>query len=180
MFDSIAAGISSLFGLATPRDEAGVGSLDWGRPLAALALVLAGIRIHRLGRVPRWLWVTGAIALSFWVLAGFNLSPGREAPASRYQYVSGIFILMVTAELVRGLRASRVAIGAGIAAVALAVTSNLNFLDQSSASYVQISDLDQGRPRRGGDRPRHGRPRLRAHERRSPARPTSTSPRPTT
>ena len=141
VFDSIAAGISSLFGLATPRDEAGVGSLDWGRPLAALALVLAGIRIHRLGRVPRWLWVTGAIALSFWVLAGFNLSPGREAPASRYQYVSGIFILMVTAELVRGLRASRVAIGAGIAAVALAVTSNLNFLDQSSASYVQISDL---------------------------------------
>jgi hypothetical protein len=141
VFDSIAAGISSLLGLATPRDEAGVGSLDWGRPLAALALVLVGIRIHRLGRVPRWLWVIGAMALSFWVLAGFNLSEGREAPASRYQYVSGIFILMITAELIRGLRFSRVAIAAGVATVALSVISNLNFLDQSAASYEGTSDL---------------------------------------
>jgi hypothetical protein len=141
LFDSIAAGLSSLFGLATPRDEAGVGALDWGRPLAALALVLAGIRVYQLGRVPRWLWVVGALAISYWALAGFNLSPGRDATASRYQYISAIFILMVAGELVRGMRVSRVAIGAGVAAVALAVVSNLNFLDQSAASYERTSDL---------------------------------------
>jgi hypothetical protein len=141
IFDSIAAGLSSLFGLATPRDESEVGALDWGRPLAALALALAGIRIYQLGRVPRWLWVVGALALSYWALAGFNLSPGRDATASRYQYISAVFILMFAGELVRGLRFTRVAIGAGVAVVALAALSNLNFLDQSAATYKQTSGL---------------------------------------
>ena len=66
--------------------------------------MLAGVRIYRLGSVPRWLWVVGAIALSYWLLAAFNLAPGRDATASRYQYVGGIFLLLIAAELVRGLR----------------------------------------------------------------------------
>ena len=32
VFNGIAAAISSLFGMATPRDESGVGAYDWGRP----------------------------------------------------------------------------------------------------------------------------------------------------
>ena len=115
VFDSIASGISSLLGLATPRDEAGVGALDWGRPLAALALVLGGVRLYRLGSVPRWLWVVGAIALSYWLLAAVNLAPGRDATASRYQYIGGIFLLLIAAELVRGVRLGLGALAVGAA-----------------------------------------------------------------
>ena len=43
VFDSIASAISSLLGLATPRDESGVGAYDWGRVLA-----VAGARARRL------------------------------------------------------------------------------------------------------------------------------------
>ena len=43
VFDSIGAGdLVAVRARRRPRDEARVGALDWGRPLAALALVLAG------------------------------------------------------------------------------------------------------------------------------------------
>ena len=79
VFDSIASAISSLLGLATPRDESAVGAYDWGRVLAVAAIGLAGWRLVRLGSVPRWLWVVAAIAFSFWLLSAFNQIPDRRA-----------------------------------------------------------------------------------------------------
>ena len=63
------------------------GGLDWGRPLAVVAIGLACWRLNRLGRAPRWFWVVLAIGGSFWFLAGLNQMPGRDPTASRYQYI---------------------------------------------------------------------------------------------
>jgi hypothetical protein len=141
VFDSIASALSSLLGLATPRDEATVGAYEWGRPLAVFALALAAWRIHRLGSVPRWLWVVGAIAFSFWALSAINQDPGRDPSASRYQYAGGIFVLLIAGELLRGIRVAWQALVAGAAMVALAVLSNISFLNQSAQSNEDISDL---------------------------------------
>lgn len=141
VFDSIASGISSLLGLATPRDEAPVGALDWGRPLAALALVLGGVGLYRLRSVPRWLWVVGTVALSYWLLAAINHEPGHDATSSRYQYVGAILLLLIAAELVRGVRFGLGALAIGAAVVALAVLSNLNFLHQAADDHDRTSDL---------------------------------------
>ena len=141
VFNGIAAAISSLFGMATPRDESGVGAYDWGRTLAVFALGVAAWRIHRLGSIPRWLWVLMAIALSFWLLSAFNQIPGRDPSSSRYQYIGGILVLMIAAELLRGVRVGPAAFGIGGAVIALAVLSNLSFLDQAAKSYEATSDL---------------------------------------
>jgi hypothetical protein len=141
VLDSIASALSSLLGLATPRDEAGVGAYDWGRPLAVLALGLAAWRLYRLGSVPRWLWVVGAIAFSFWALSAINQIPGRDPSSSRYQYVGAIVVLLIAAELLRGITVKLPALVLGAGVIAVAVLSNVSFLDQSARSYEDTSDL---------------------------------------
>ena len=108
--NAIAAGLSSMLGLATPTPETFaspsgwiIAALDWGRP-CLFAAGLAGWRIYKLGRVPGWLRIAAAIGFSFWILAALNAKPGRGATAGRYQYVSAIFILLIAAELLRGVR----------------------------------------------------------------------------
>jgi hypothetical protein len=145
-----AAGLSALLGVSTPTPETiatgqdwTVSALGWGRPLLVAAAAAAGWRLYRLGRVPRWLWVALALAFSFWVLAGLNAIPGREAIASRYQYVSDVFILMIAAELLRGARLSRpLAILLPIALAAILI-SNLTLLHQGYANYRAVSDIER-------------------------------------
>lgn len=141
--DGFASALASLFGLATPRDEIAIAPLSWGRPLLAAAIVLAGWRLWRLGKVPRGLLVVGALALSFWLLAGINEMPGREATASRYVYIGVIFVLMFAAELLRGVRLGRWALVATFALLAVTIASNLSFLHQSYKSYKATSDIER-------------------------------------
>jgi hypothetical protein len=141
VFDGLAASLSGLLGLSTPSDAVTVSPLDWGRPLAVAAAIGVAWRLWRLGRVPPWLWVVAAVALTFWVLAAFNEKEGRDATASRYMYIGGVFCLMIAAELLRGVRVRR--FGAAVVAVAVgaAVASNLYYLERSADSYERTSDL---------------------------------------
>ena len=148
VLDGVAAAIASLFGLATPSAGAGAGGLDWGRPLAVMAIFLGLWRVYRLGRVPNRFWVVLAIAAAFWILAGFNQIPGRAPTASRYQYVGVIFVLLIAAELLRGARvAPRTAPGtvALIFTVAAAsVASNVYYLSEATSNgYHPISRLEK-------------------------------------
>jgi hypothetical protein len=142
VIDGFAASLSSLLGLATPSGSAAISALDWGRPLLVLGVALAAWRLWRLGGVPRWLWVVGAIALSFWLLAAINEKEGRDAAASRYMYIGGVFCLMIAAELLRGVRLRGApALAIVFVLVGAAVLSNVYFLDQSAKSYRATSDL---------------------------------------
>jgi hypothetical protein len=106
-------------------------------------LVFGGWRLYRIGHVPRSLWIVLAIAATFWILAGFNVTEGRTATASRYQLPGAIFVLMIAAELLRGLRVSRAALLVAFAVGVASVASNFSFLHASYLSYRSTSDLER-------------------------------------
>ena len=143
VFDAVAAGMASLFGLATPTPETAVGGLDWGRPIMVTALLFAGWRLHRLSSIPRWLWVVAAIGASFWALGGLNVIPGRGPTVSRYQYPSAIFIMLIAAELLQGVRIGRRTLIALSLLATASVASNIAFLHDSYKSYKLTSDLER-------------------------------------
>ena len=144
VFDSFAAAIAALLGLATPVEGiASPAGLDWGRPLAVLLGGLAIWRLYRIERIPRSLWVVLAIALSFWILGGFDVKSGRVAWASRYQYPAAAMVLLVAADLLRGLKLERRLLIPALAVVVAAVASNLLFLHESYESYERTSRLER-------------------------------------
>jgi hypothetical protein len=119
VLEGLAASVDSLLALSTIADEA-VGRSKWGYAvLAALAALVLWGRRRRGGLSPR-LWPVLAAAAAFWFLAAFNYIPGREAYSSRYLYAGAAFLILIAADLLRGVRFGRSALVAG-GAVAVAV-----------------------------------------------------------
>ena len=144
MVEGFGSSIASLLGLATTREQFPITSLNWGVPLLLVALVLAGVRLRHLGRVPRWLLVTLAIAVAFWALAGLNTTIGRGPDAGRYQYVGAILLLLIAAELLRGVRIPRAGVIAALAVSALATLSNLSLLEDYSNALAGLAGQQRG------------------------------------
>lgn len=127
VFDAASAGMTSMLGLATgDGSEPDQPHLIWGR-LALIALIgLAVWRLVRLGKVPRGVWITGAIAIAFFGLAALGQTDLRPPTSSRYQLPAVIFILLFSGEILRGLRIPNYALA--LAALVVAITS-LNGVD---------------------------------------------------
>ncbi|HEX5610218.1 MAG TPA: hypothetical protein VFX45_09015 [Solirubrobacterales bacterium] len=124
--NGFASALAALLGLST-IDVSDVGQPEWGRPLlvGAIGLVLYG-QTRRRGFSPR-LWPVLAAAVAYWLLAAFNYQPGRDAVAGRYSYAGAVFVLLIAAELLRGVRFSRAALWVGAGVAAVAVVSNLAY-----------------------------------------------------
>ncbi len=148
VLDGLANSVASATGLGNSRLTVH-DRLFWARPLALVLVFLAAWRLYRLPRVPRWFWVVLAIAGSFWILAGLNQMPGREAGASRYQYLGVVFLFMLAAEVLRpelerGLRIGRTALAAIAVVTVFSVASNLDQLhDAYEGTYHPISQLEK-------------------------------------
>lgn len=127
--DTVAVALGSLFGLGA--NPTGLSSEPvWGRAmLIALIVVLAFRQLRRPGVDPG-LWPVAAAAAANWFLTAFNQFPGREPVASRYQYASAIFILLILANLLRGERWPARILVVGAAVVALAIGPNLVVLKE--------------------------------------------------
>jgi hypothetical protein len=124
LFDGFASSVDSLAGLSSiPVNSPG--QPDWGRPLL---LALIGLAIYgqsrKPGLSPRF-WPAAAAGVSYWLLAAFNFIPGREAASSRYVYAGAVFVLLIAADLLEGVRFSRRALWIGAALTALALGPNL-------------------------------------------------------
>ncbi|HVD38458.1 MAG TPA: hypothetical protein VNC15_06470 [Solirubrobacterales bacterium] len=144
VFDSIAGALAALLGLAIPAE--GItqpNGLDWGRPLAAVLIPLGLWRLWKLPRVPRSLWVVLAIALVYWFLGGFDVKPGRVASASRYQYTSAAFVLMIAAGLLSGVRFQRRLLIPALVVLAAAVVPNMVFFHEAYESYRRTSQIER-------------------------------------
>jgi hypothetical protein len=155
VFNAASAALASLAGLVKFGQGAEAGGLEWGRPLLIVAVALGGWRIHRLGRVPRGLWVALALAGTFWILAGLNLKPGRGPAESRYLLPGAVFILLIAGELLRGIRLPRVAIVVAYLAGVAVIASNVLILRDAHIAYANTSDLiraDLGALEIAGDR----------------------------
>jgi F0F1-type ATP synthase membrane subunit c/vacuolar-type H+-ATPase subunit K len=127
LIEGFASSIDSLLGLST-IDVNDVGEPAWGRPLliAAVGLVIWGYGKGR-SFSPR-LWPVLAAAASYWLLAGFNYFAGRPPVAGRYGYAGAVFVLLIAADLLKGVRFSRNALLIGGAVTVFAVAANLTAL----------------------------------------------------
>jgi hypothetical protein len=120
--EGLAASVASLLGLWT----IGVaGKAVWGAPVLLALLVVAALRLARGFQPGPRLWPVAAAAAVYWFLAAFNYIPGREAHSSRYMYAGAVFVLLLAADLLRGVRFGRVALAVGAVVTAAAVASNL-------------------------------------------------------
>lgn len=145
VLDSFGSAIAALLGLATPVEGiASPAGLDWGRPLAVALGGLAIWRAYRIERIPRSFWVVLTIGLAFWILGGFDLKPGRVPWASRYALLGGIFVLLVAAELLRGVPLGRRLLGPALVVVAASVASNGLFLHEAYLSYASSTEVVRG------------------------------------
>jgi len=73
-----------------------------------------------------------AAAAANWFLMAFNQMPGRDPVASRYQYASAIFLLMLGANLLTGERLGRRGVLVGAVVTALAIGPNVVVLETGS------------------------------------------------
>jgi hypothetical protein len=131
VFDGFASALDSLAGLSSiPVNSPG--QPDWGRPLliGVIALVAFG-QWRKPGISPRF-WPVAAAGVSYWLLAAFNFIPGREAASSRYVYAGAAFVLLMAAELLRGVRFSRNGLLVAGAVTVCAIAPNLAQMKEGS------------------------------------------------
>lgn len=103
-FEAGGAGMTSIAGLATgDGSEPDQPNLIWGE-LMLIALFGFGVwRIRRNG-LSKGLLVAGAIAVSYFALAAMNVNETRLPTSSRFQLTSALFLMLVFAELFKGIK----------------------------------------------------------------------------
>jgi hypothetical protein len=122
VFEGLSSSLSSLLGLAAIDL---VGKAIWGAPILLALLAAIAWRLAGGFRPSPRLWLVAAATAVYWFLAAFNYIPGREAYTSRYIYAGAALILLLAAELLRGVRIGRGALLAAAAVAAGAVALNL-------------------------------------------------------
>jgi hypothetical protein len=131
VFDAAAAGFTSLFGLATgDGSEPDQPHLIWGRLALIGVVILGAVKVARERRVSRGLAVVLVLALALWVVAALNRSPERFPTSSRYQYPSAVFILLVAAELLRGVKVPPPLVVAAAAGTFLAAVGGVSLMNR--------------------------------------------------
>jgi hypothetical protein len=148
VFDSISQNLASLLGLATPLsgDGAVLVGLNWGRIMLVLAIALAIWRLWRTGGPSQGLWTVLAAGGAFWFLSALNAYPFLRTPTSgRYQYPGAVFVLLIAAELLRGLRLDKRVLTAAGAVTAAAVVSGLVLLHKGYALDRAAADRQRAK-----------------------------------
>jgi len=137
VFDIASAGMTSMLGLATgDGSEPDQPHLIWGRLLLIALVAAAAWRLFRLGRVPRGVAVTAAVAFAFFALAALGQNELRPPTSSRYQLPSVVLILLVAAELLRGIRIPAPVLGAAAAVVVATSIGGVHLMkDQADARW---------------------------------------------
>ncbi len=138
VFDGFAASISSLLGFVGGGPEADL--VTYGRPLLVIAIVVAALRVRRIGGIPRGLVIAVAIAVVFWFLAALNETYARPASNGRYQYPGAFFLVMIAAELVRGVRFQRRWLAVALAVALAAAVSGFANLRRNSDLLASVSE----------------------------------------
>lgn len=122
VLDGVSSSLASWLGLNIPLGGVRASSLDWGRPLLVLGIAVAAWRLHRVGRIPGQVLVALTVLVGFWALTGLNTSVFGLPTAGRYQYIGVIGLVLVAAELARGVEIRR---WVTIAVLAVAVAASL-------------------------------------------------------
>jgi hypothetical protein len=142
--DSASAVAASLTGLYRPGGE-GREHVSVDPTLGApLAFVLAAVVVYRLrgpARQSPRLWALVVLTSLFWVSIGLVQDEGRTTTSSRYLLPGGVFVLLIVAELLRGVRLGtrgRAALAVWLAIVLVAGVANLRWARDSFESLAQF------------------------------------------
>ena len=95
-----------------------------GPPVAVAAIVLAILRVRNGPPLDKRIWAYVAMPLVYWALIELVVSD-RQPTISRYQYGGAIFLLLLLAQLGKGVRFSPRATLAVMAAIGVAILPNL-------------------------------------------------------
>jgi hypothetical protein len=140
--ESMAVAVGSVLGLGT-SPLGGATDPVWGRSLlVALVVIFAYRQVRKPGFAPGF-WPVAAAAATNWFLTAFNQIPGREPASSRYQYMGGVLVLLLLANLLQGVRLGRRALTVGAALTVAAVAANLVVLKDGKDALQQQSVLTQ-------------------------------------
>jgi hypothetical protein len=144
LLEGLASSLHSLVGMRGLDGQTGTVELDWARILLVGIVALAAVRLLRMGRVPRGVWITTAIALSFWVLSAMNANAFRHPTIHRYQLIGAVLLLLVAAEVWRGVRPSRAVVGGALAIAVAATVSNLTLLHHEWETFRSYGERERG------------------------------------
>jgi hypothetical protein len=125
--NSIAVAVGALSGLSA-GSVGGTVDPTWGRVILVGLVVAFGYRQLRKPGFSSGLWPILAAATASWFLTAFNAFAGRDPTASRYQYAGAIFVLMILANLLKGVRPSKGVLWVAAALTLAAVGPNLVIL----------------------------------------------------
>lgn len=126
--ETVSVSVGSLFGLGTNPADGTVQPL-WGCALLVGLVLAFGYRQLRKPGFAPGLWPVAAAAAANWFLTAFNQIPGRYPTSSRYQYAAAIFVLLILANLLQGVRPGRRVVILGAVVTAMAIGPNLIVLD---------------------------------------------------
>jgi hypothetical protein len=151
--ESGAGTLSALVGLAGDGVPKGVDALQWGRPLAVLAMVGLVWVLVRYARIPPRVVGLLAILVAFWVLTGLRRAMLQEPDASRYLYVGALFVVLLVLELARGASVTRRVTLVIVVVTAAAVISNAGTMrdggrylrDRASVASANLAALELSR-----------------------------------
>lgn len=145
VLDGFASSAGSLLGFGTPLLFGGKGGLEWGRPvLLALGVISIAWVVRGRPATRWWILVPLAIGVSFWFLTGANFTFGRSPNASRYQYVGGVFLVMIAAQLAAGWRPGWRGVIAVLGVGVVAAVGNFATLSDSYQRLSQASVVVRG------------------------------------
>lgn len=129
VFKAAAAGVTSLLGLATgDGSEPSQPHLIWGKLILVAGLLLLAWQIIRERKVSRGLAVALAIGLAFWIAAAVNRNVDRLPTSSRYQYPSAVFLLLIAAEMLRGVRVPKSVVVPAVVVTGFAIAGGITLM----------------------------------------------------
>ena len=138
LIKALSAAVASVTGLAQTHVSQYLVSTSYGGLIAAVAIILVVVHLHRGGRIPALGWAVLAAAVALWTaqcLSGQLGGAAREANESRYQYVAAVFVLLAVVSVVQGWRPGRYGAAALAIVVALVVGANVSMLDQRASVW---------------------------------------------
>lgn len=125
-----ASAAGALFGL----------SVDWGRPLLVAGLVLLGWRLRDpRALTPRLAALLVAVGL-YWLLVGLGRAQLGLPVAGRYIYAGAVLIVLIAAELARGVRPGWRSLAVGMVVALFAIAGNIRMLSAGEGSLRQASN----------------------------------------
>jgi hypothetical protein len=122
------SGLESFFASAS--------ALGW--IVAGLFVIAVLLRI-RMGNVPRSLWASLAVPLTYWAGIGLADGPFAEPDAVRYVFPGTVGILLVATDAARGLRIGRLALATFAAIAIFSLIVNLDYLRTGADGFRSYS-----------------------------------------